>query len=72
MAKTRYEVKRTKVGGQSAVERRLDQHAFPFVIVEVGKHTKTVLAVPTHGMGPVHNEARKFAEKVAAMLEEPT
>ena len=63
--KTRYEVKRTKTGGQSTVERRLDQHAFPFVIVE---NNKTVLAVPTFGMGPVHSKAREFAEKVAALL----
>ena len=63
MAKTRYEVKRTKTGGQSTVES--DQHAFPFVIVE---NNKTVLAVPTFGMGPVHSKAREFAEKVAALL----
>ena len=65
MAKTRYEVKRTKTGGQSAVERRLDPHAFPFVIVA---DNKTILAVPPQGMGPVHPEARKFAEAVATML----
>ena len=61
--KTRYEVKRTKTGGQSAVES--DQHAFPFVIVAANK---TVLAVPTDGLGPVHGEARKFAEEIAALL----
>jgi len=64
----RYEIKRTRVGGQSAAERVLPTKAWPFVITERGNVTKTVVAIPTDGMPPIHPQAQRFADRLARLL----
>lgn len=63
-----YQIKRTRVGGQSAAERTLRVRSWPFVITEAGNVAKTVAAIATDGLPPVHPQARQLAEKLVRLL----